>query len=160
MNFKQYLITTGALLFACSYSYASDCSKLFNAQNYSSALQQCKAEAWQSSAHASFILGQMYEKGLGVKAAPKKAVYYYQQAVLANDLDSQIALGLYHENNKNFLLSHIYLSLAIDNGSLGASIEKDKVEKNLSKEELMLSRDYVDIVKSAINLHKRTFAMN
>ncbi len=163
MNFKKYLITIismGALIFASSFSYASDCSKLFNAQNYSAALQQCKSEAWQSSIRASFILGQMYEKGLGVKADPEIAVNYYRQAVLANDLDSQIALGLYHENNENYLLSHVYLTLAIDNGSLGASLEKDKVEQKLSKDELILSRDYVDLVKSAINQQRRIFAMN
>ncbi len=163
MNLKKYLITIssmGALIFAGSFTYASDCSQLFNAQDYSSALQQCKSEARQSSGRASFFLGQMYEKGLGVKADSEKAVNYYQQAVLANDLDSQIALGLYHENNENYLLSHIYLTLAIDNGSLGASIEKDKVEQKLSKDEKILSRDYVDLVKSAINQQRRVFAMN
>ena len=163
MNIQKYLISIfsmGALIFASNFSYASDCSKLFNAQKYSSALQQCKSEARQSSAHASFILGQMYEKGLGVKADPEKAVNYYQQAVLANDLDSQIALGLYHENNEHYLLSHVYLTLAIDNGSLGACIEKDKVEQKLSKNELILSRDYVDLVKSAIHQQRRIFAMN
>ncbi len=164
MKLIKYLITTSittsALLFIGSFSYASNCSQLFGAQKYSSALQQCKAEAWQSSSGASYILGQMYEKGLGVKADPQKAINYYQQALLANDLDSQIALGLFHKNNQNYLLSHVYLTLATENGSLGACHEKEKVEKNLSKDELLLSRDYLGIIKTAIAQYQRTLAIN
>lgn len=160
MNIIKYLVTPAALLMATGFSYASNCTQLFNSQNYPSALKQCMTETSQSNSQACFMLGQMYEKGLGIKADPDKAINYYQLAVLANNLDSQIALGLYHENNQNYLLSHVYLTLAIENGSLGASLEKAKVEQNLSREELILSKDYVNIIKTAISQHQRSFAMN
>ncbi len=161
MTINKYLAIPAALFFASSLSYAaSSCTKLYNSKAYTEALTQCKEEAFHSNSQASFILGQMYENGLGVKTSSKKAVAYYQQAVLANNLDSQIALGLYHKKHQNYLLSHIYLTLAIENGSLGACLEQEKVEQKMSKDQLMLSSDYVNIVKSAITDKKKSFAMN
>ncbi len=161
MTITKYLAIPAALLFASSLSHAaSSCSKLYNNKDYTEALTQCQEEAFHSGSQASFILGQMYENGLGVKINSKKAIAYYQQAVLANNLDSQIALGLYHKKNQNYLLSHVYLTLAIENGSLGASLEKEKVAQKMSKDQLMLSSDYVNLVKSAITDKKKSLAMN
>ena len=74
-------------------------------------------------------------------------------------MDAQIALGRYHAKNKRYLQSHVFFSLADDNGSMRAQAYKTKAEQNLTTHELGLSNDFIDIVKSAIAEQRHQIVM-
>ena len=135
------------------------CSHSFEHKEYQSALKQCIRETQQNPS-ANFILGQIYEKGLGLERNINKAMSYYRAAVLTNNVDAQIALGKLQANNNNHLQSHIFFSLAVNNGSLYALRLKNSAEKDLSHQELSLSSQFFDIVKKAIIEEKKSMAMN
>jgi len=158
---KQILVFPFTLLLSVSNSSnASSCTTLFEQQNYPSALETCMADAIHNLADANFVLGQLYENGLGIEKNLKTALSYYLKAAFNNDVEAQIALGKYHAKQKNYLQSHVFFTLAIDNGSLRAQRYRDKIEQNLSIQELNLSRNHLDIVKSAIDQTKTQVVIN
>lgn len=155
------LFFVGALVMvsASTAKAANSCTSLYEKHDYSAALQQCEFEAQHNALNANFILGQLYIKGLGVKKNTNKGVAYFRQAVLNNDVDSQIALGKYHAANHNYLQSHVFFSLAIDSGSLVLNL-KDAAASNLSTKELELSKGYLNLVKAAIAQQRKQLASN
>lgn len=157
---KYHTLFVCTLLFFSTNTIAKSCVSLFDNQHYTIALNQCKEEARHNSAHAQYILGRLYEGGLNVKQNLATAISYYRQAVLNNSVDAQIALGKYHTRQKNYLQSHIFFSLAIENGSMRALSYKQKAEQNLSTQEIIISQDYFDVVKSAIKQHQTQWVMN
>lgn len=134
-----------------SSANADSCVTYYDNHNYAMALSQCQKEAQNHSTQARFVLGQLYENGYGVSQNLNKAISYYRLAVLQNDVDAQIALGKHHARLKNHLYSHIFFSLANENGSMRARSYKVKAEQNLTTQELAISQDFLDVVKNAIS---------
>lgn len=152
-----------ALLLCFSFKFciaSSSCEFLFEQQQYLSAAQKCQDEATLDSPYANFILGELYKNGLGVEKDISTAIAYYQKAAFNDDADAQIALGKYHAKMKNYLQSHLFYTLAVDNGSLRALRYRNKIEQNLSIKELNLSKNYVDIFKNAIDLSRKQVLIN
>ena len=71
-----------------------------------------------------------------------------------------IALGKLQADNNMYLQSHIFFSLAVDNGSLQALHLKNSIANNLSHQDLILSRDFLEIVKNAIIDERKVVVMN
>ena len=167
MSIKQIFSIPLSLLFAGTLvvgtvsqaQAAKSCTSLYEKQDYTAALQQCEFEAEHHALSANFMLGQMYINGQGVPQNTSKGIAYYRQAVLNNDVDSQIALGKYHAANHNYLQSHVFFSLAIDSGSLVLNL-KDKAASKLSAKELELSKGYLSLVKAAIAQQRKQLAGN
>ena len=144
------------LLISSTVIYAStSCANLYEKEEFKSAFDQCSIEAQQNNLNAHYILGQLYTHGFGTSKNINKGISHYRKAVLGNDVDAQIALGQFHADNKNFLQSHMFFTLAIDNGSLNALNFKDSAAKNLTSEDLELSKEFLSLVKNAIALEKK-----
>ena len=126
----------------------TSCAQFFAQQEFQSALQQCTEEAKQHSS-ANVILAKMYEKGSGVMQNSKKSESYYLTAVLENNIDAQIAIGKLRASNDKVLQSHVFFSLAVDNGSQSAISLKASTELKLSSKELKLSKQFLQVVKQA-----------
>ena len=157
----KYALLFPLLLISMTLQAAGSCTSLYEKHEFKSALEKCSIEAEHNALNAHFILGQLYINGLGTPKNTNKGLSYYRQAVLNNnDVDSQIALGKYHAENKNHLLSHVYFSLAIDNGSLSALKFKDNAAKHLSSNELKVSKEYLSHVKRAIAQQRKQLANN
>ncbi len=158
---SQLIPFTFLLLSSSATLQASEsCTSLFEKGHYESALKQCSNDTKHHSSTADYILGQLYINGLGVQKNIYKGLAHYRQAVLNNNVDSQIALGQYHAGNKNYLQSHVFFSLAIDNGSLQALNLKNNVSENLSEYELEASKDFLDLVKMAIIQKRKQVVSN
>ena len=152
------LLPLAFLLCSMTVQAAESCSSLYENKEFKSALKKCSFEAKHNSLTADYILGQLYINGLGVQKDIGKALSHYRKAVLNNDVDSQIALGKYHAENKNHLQSHIFFSLAIDSGSLSVLGEKESAARSLSYEDLELSKEYQNMVKTAIAQQRKQLA--
>jgi TPR repeat protein len=139
---------------------SESCSSFFEKQDYQSALEKCSSEAKHHSLNANFILGELYINGLGTKKDTAKGLSYHQQSVLSNNVDSEIALGKYHAKNNDYLQSHVFFSLALDSGSLSALDFKENAQRNLSAQELTLSKGYLNVLKSAIAQQRKQLAGN
>ncbi len=160
-KYSQLIPLTILLLSSSITVQASEsCTSLFEKGHYKPALKQCSVDAKHNSSKADYILGQLYIKGLGVQQNINKGLAHYRQAVLNNDVDSQIALGQYHAANKQYLQSHIFFSLAIDNGSLKALNLKSHASENLTDHELELSKDFLNLVKVAISQQRNNVVSN
>ncbi|WP_198263777.1 sel1 repeat family protein [sulfur-oxidizing endosymbiont of Gigantopelta aegis] len=150
------LLIVGSL----SASASESCSGFFEQQHYQSALEKCTLDAKHHSLNANFILGELYINGLGTKKDIAKGLSYHQLATLSNNVDSELALGKYYAQNKDYLQSHVFFSLALDSGSLSALDFKESAEKNLSAQELTLSKGYLSVLKSAIAQQRKQLAGN
>jgi TPR repeat protein len=155
-----YSIITLIFTYSTVQAASTSCINLYEQQKFTLAFKTCSIEANHHSINAHYILGKLYMKGLGVKQQTNKALSYYRQAVLNNDVDSQLALGQYHSQNNNPLQSHIFFTLALDNGSLNALHYQDKIAKQLSPNELELSKDFLELIKNAIDHQKRQVVSN
>jgi len=156
----KYTLLLPLLLGSMTLQAAGSCTSLYEKHDFKSALEKCSVEAELNALNAHYILGQLYIKGLGTPKNVDKGISYYRQAVLNNDVDSQIALGKYHAENKNYLQSHMFFSLAIDNGSLSALKFKDNAAQNLSSNDLEVSKEYLNLVKHAIAQQRKQLANN
>ncbi len=142
---KRYFFIPCILLILLNHSvYAASCIKLFDQQKFQSALSQCLSESRGVSSQADFILGELYKNGFFVKRNITRAISYYQQAAKQNNVDSQIKLGQYYATKHDYILSYAYFSLAINNGSLGALLLRDKIEQKLTYENLILAKKKLD----------------
>ena len=56
--------------------------------------------AEQGLADSQYNLGRMYYKGVGVKKDYKKAIQWYEAAILAGNIESQYALALMYYNGE------------------------------------------------------------
>jgi TPR repeat protein len=84
------------LVLNCSASNAdmNDAQKAYNAGSYNSAMFYALREAKQGSAEAEYMLGNMYNFGLGVKRDPQQAVHWYSKAITKGHKDAQLNLGV------------------------------------------------------------------
>lgn len=157
---KHALALLFSLLFSTTNIYASTCTTLFEQQDFPYIMQQCIEEASHNIAYSNLIPGYFYENELGEQLNINPSLSYYRKAVLNNDVDAQIALGKYHAKHKNYLQSHMFFTLAVENGSLRALRYRDKIEQNLTIQEMNFSKSYLDVVKSAIVQNKTQFVFN
>jgi uncharacterized protein len=78
----------------------------YGAENFAKALPVFKKVSIQGTGFdvtaANFLLGQMYETGLGVEANEVQAVGYYSLAATAGWADANYNLGNIYYNNRNF----------------------------------------------------------
>lgn len=66
-------------------------------EDYASALEWAQKAA-SVSGKASYLLGQMYASGRGVKQDPEQAVYWYQKAASQGNEEARTALDRFREN--------------------------------------------------------------
>ncbi|MCW8930745.1 MAG: hypothetical protein OQL19_10950 [Gammaproteobacteria bacterium] len=152
---KKYTFLFLMLFININLHASESCTSLYEKGKFTQAFNKCSIDATNNSSNAHYILGQLYTNGLGVEKNINKGISYYRQAVLNNDVDSQIALGKFHVSNDNYLQSHIFFSLAIDNGSLNALSFKNEAEESLTAQELERSKAFLNIVKAAIEQQRK-----
>ena len=68
--------------------------------NFSEAVKWFRKAAEQGDADAHTILGEMYEKGKGVRQDYAEAVKWYRKAAEQGDVDAQSNLGVMYYNGK------------------------------------------------------------
>ncbi len=80
---------------APSSGVAQKCYAVYETKNYAETMRVCTEAAQQKDAHASYILGQLYEKGQGVPQDLVAAAKWYQPAADAGYPPAQyrIAVG-------------------------------------------------------------------
>lgn len=73
----------------------------------------------------------------------KTAIYWFKHAANRNLADSQFNLAILYQNGvgleKNLVSSYKWFSLAARQGDIDAASRRDKIEKSLKKEELLLA---------------------
>jgi hypothetical protein len=73
----------------------------------------------------------------------KTAIYWFKHAANRNLADSQFNLAILYQNGvgleKNLVSSYKWFSLAARQGDIDAAARRDKIEKKLKKEELLLA---------------------
>lgn len=73
----------------------------------------------------------------------KTAIYWFKHAANRNLADSQFNLAILYQNGvgleKNLVESYKWFSLAARQGDIDAAARRDKIEKSLKKEELLLA---------------------
>ncbi len=96
MKKSTFLATAGLILTLhmgpVSANALQDAQDAIDSQNYAAALEQLRPLAREGNADASNLLGQMYEKGLGVDADEEEAARLYRQGANQGHLDSVTSL--------------------------------------------------------------------
>lgn len=86
--------------------FADDCHNYYFSQNFESALQACQDKANNSRIkdnwEAPLILGNMYERGYGVKANFDGAVYWYEKSASAGNCTAMTDLMMLYYNACNY----------------------------------------------------------
>lgn len=101
---------------------------------------------------AYYMLGQFYQKGLGVQKNVQEAIKYYTYAAARNHGLSRYALGMLYMNSsgsmRNPVTGYAWVSLAADSGFAEAVKRKDDVFDSLSFSEKEAARQRImDLVK-------------
>ena len=95
------LVTVAVLLGSAGEVWSADYQKGWDAyvkEDYATALREWKPLAEQGHARAQFMLGAMYEFGLGLPQNNKIAVKWYRLAAEQGNADAQHKLGLTYQN--------------------------------------------------------------
>ncbi len=89
-----------------------------------------KALTWYEKARSNFMLGVMYERGLGVRADPIAAYHYFNKAqALSSDLRTILPNPMIREKEKPFLEGAINFREA-------AKQRKHRLEKTMTIEQI------------------------
>lgn len=87
-------------------SFADECHDSYFSRNFESALQICQDKANDQSLkdnwEAPLILGNMYERGYGVKANFDDAVYWYEKSANVGNCTAMTDLMLMYYNACNY----------------------------------------------------------
>lgn len=82
--------------------FADDCHDYYFSQNFEYALQICQEKANNSTVkdnwEAPLILGNLYERGYGVRANFDGAVYWYEKAANAGNCTAMTDLMVIYHN--------------------------------------------------------------
>lgn len=93
---------------------------LFNNQNYSEALPYLEEAANHNNDEAQFLLGKMYQLGLGTEIDYTKAVKWYEKSIVNENAKALNNLGLMYMNelgvDKNFPKAKVLFEKAAEKG--------------------------------------------
>jgi TPR repeat protein len=109
----------------------------YNRQDYASALQGLRPLADTGNVRAQFLLGFMYELGLGVLEDDIEAAKWYRRAADTGDDYAQYHMGIMHMNGqgglpRDVVRAYMWLDLAAMRGHLGAAMWRDKLAGSMS----------------------------
>lgn len=75
-------------------SQANYCIEFYNQNSYKLAFPYCSAAAQENDMHAQFLMGEMYQQGLGVAPNYYQAFDWYQKAAEQNHPQALLVLGI------------------------------------------------------------------
>jgi TPR repeat protein len=108
----------------------------YNSQDYASALQLLRPLAESGNVRAQFLLGFMYEGGIGVLPDDIEAVKWYQRAADTGDDYAQYHMGIMHMNGRgvprDLVSAYMWLDLAAMQGHQGAATARDSLARSVS----------------------------
>lgn len=120
-----------SVVFALFSSFAladglQDATSAYQSGNYAEAIKLFSPLADQGNVRAQYYLGQMYEKGQGVKFSLENARKWYRLAADQGDVESQYIVGAMYENGfgvtENYLEAIKWYRLAADKGKASAQL--------------------------------------
>jgi TPR repeat protein/GTP-binding protein EngB required for normal cell division len=79
-------------------------------------LDYCEREAGQNNEQALYLLGVLYEGGIGVLQDTNKALQFYQKAAMKNHQDAMINLYAYYSNHGNDDTANYWLKKLAEQG--------------------------------------------
>lgn len=83
-------------------------------------LDYCEREAGQNNEQALFLLGVLYQSGIGVLQDTEKALKFYQKAAMKNHQDAMINLYVYYRDNSADETAAYWLKKLAEQGVAGA----------------------------------------
>ena len=83
-------------------------------------LDYCEREAGQNNEQALFLLGVLYQSGIGVLQDTEKALKFYQKAAMKNHQDAMINLYVYYRNHSADETAAYWLKKLAEQGVAGA----------------------------------------
>lgn len=92
--------------------------------------------ATEKSIEGKYLLGAAYSEGTGVEVNYEKALPLIKESAEAGLLEAQMALGNLLSTSKHKKYSYIYYTMAVNQGSDEAKIQKVKLIGSMSKEEI------------------------
>ena len=113
---------------------------MFDGGQFELAAPICKAEAEQGDVFSQFVLGYMYEYGLGVSQNSKEAVKWYGESARQGDISSQFVMGYLYENGKvitrDYVQAYMWFNLAAINGDKDAMKNRDALSRNMTPSQI------------------------
>lgn len=139
------VLTLQVLPFAVTITQANSTREFARAMaayersDYGTASQVLLKLAKQGQAEAQRMLGNLYDKGLGVAQSYEKAVRWYRKAAEQRDPAAQYHLGLKYANGhgvpENQMQAYIWFAIAFNNGYRAAADPLRVLNKSLSTTE-------------------------
>jgi uncharacterized protein len=108
----------------------------YNRQDYTTALQLLRPLAESGNVRAQFLLGFMYEGGMGVSQDDIEAAKWYRRAADTGDDIAQYHIGIMHLDGRGMprdpVRAYMWLDLAATRGHRGAAMDRDKLAGSMS----------------------------
>ena len=130
-------------------------------RNYRKAMELYKISAaynWDETKGDQFYIAMMYAKGWGVKKDLMKAINWYTKSAELGAKSSQNNLGMlyyWEDSIRDIVLADMWVSIAVRSGQESSKKAKERVEKNMTYEELEESKKLTDSWLAAHPLKKR-----
>lgn len=136
------IFTCASVLLASARALANEYQhavEAYQAGEFHKASRIFKKYAAKGQPDAQRYLGEMYDKGRGVRQDYSKAVYWYLRAAAQNDAGSQYLLGIKYANGHGVKVdnkqAYAWFALAFDNGFAPAANPLLVLNKTMSAEE-------------------------
>ncbi len=126
--------------------------------NYRSAVKWYRRAAEQGASFAQYSLATMYEDGSGVDRDFSQAAYWYQQAAENGSMQAQNNLGWMYERGqgvkKSLVTAYAWLDTAVSQGLDSAVEERQRVARQLTKDELAKAKRLAEKFRQAYSEKK------
>ena len=144
----QVIILCLSVLSAFSLNASTEKGKIFYQEgNYEKAVQEYLKGVKLNDAKAQNNLGNMYERGRGVKQDKKKAAHFYRLAAEQNHAPAQYNLGVMLYTGmgiaKDIPQAHMWMRIAISNGFDGAIEPSANAYRKMTIEEREISEERI-----------------
>jgi len=112
----------------------------YRSGDYTTALSKFNPLAEQGDKLSQFVLGTIYDKGLGVPQDYKTAVKWYRLSAEQGDANAQQNLGDMYEEGKGVIkdniYAHMWANISASNGDEDAVRLRDFVEESMTPAEI------------------------
>jgi hypothetical protein len=116
------------------------CERAYEFRNYVRAHDVCRSPAEAGAASAQFILGVMFQEGLGVRQNGDEAVAWYTRAAEQGHAEAQFNLGTMYRYGRgvwqDFVEAFAWFDVAVDAQHPDAAASRDVVARRLSPAQL------------------------
>jgi TPR repeat protein len=113
-----------------------DALAAYNRQDYARAVQLLRPIAESGNVRAQFLLGFMYEGGMGVPEDDTEAAKWYRRAADTGDDYAQYHMGVMHRDGqgvpRDLVRAYMWLDLAAMRGHQGAAMDRDRLAGSMS----------------------------